>query len=88
MLDGRTPLGPGAATGELGRTLHFDDMDVPSDVVDALALSHFVSGEQPWARTKRLDRVRPDAALLPPGADLARVAVDEGREERRVHDSG
>jgi hypothetical protein len=68
--------------------LHFDDMDVPSDVVDALALSHFVSGEQPWARTKRLDRVRPDATLLPPDATLARVAVDEGREARLATGDG
>jgi len=86
MLDARTSLGSGAGapdhTGPLGRILHFDDMDVPSDVVDALALSHFVSGEQPWARTKRLDRVRSDAALIPPGARLARVAVDEGRDAR------
>jgi hypothetical protein len=92
MLDGRSPLGPGPASGDqagaLGRMLHFDDMDVPSDVVDALALSHFVSGEQPWARTKRLDRVRPEAALLPPGARLARVAVDEGREARLATGEG
>lgn len=88
MLDGRSPLGPGAAPGELGRMLHFDDMDVPSDVVDALALSHFVSGDQPWARTKRLDRVRPDATLLPHHAKLARVAVDEGREARLATGAG
>jgi hypothetical protein len=68
--------------------LHFDDMDVPSDVVDALALSHFVSGDQPWARTKRLDRVRTDATLLPVGAHLARVAVDEGREARLATGDG
>jgi hypothetical protein len=92
MLDGRSPHGPGTASGDqagsLGRMLHFDDMDVPSDVVDALALSHFVSGEQPWARTKRLDRVRPDATLLPPDATLARVAVDEGREARLATGDG
>jgi hypothetical protein len=68
--------------------LHFDDMDVPSDVVDALALSHFVSGEQPWARTKRLDRVRDGATLLPPNAKLVRVAVDEGRDARRATGAG
>ncbi|GIF69693.1 hypothetical protein Ais01nite_77280 [Asanoa ishikariensis] len=83
MLDGRTPSGgAGDHTGPLGRILHFDDMDVPSDVVDALALSSFVSGDQPWARTKRLDRVRAEATLLPADAKLARVAVDEGRDAR------
>nr|WP_308440188.1 DUF5925 domain-containing protein [Asanoa siamensis] len=83
MLDGRMPTGGGPEhTGPLGRMLHFDDMDVPSDVVDALALSSFVSGDQPWARTKRLDRVRAEATLLPVGAKLARVAVDEGRDAR------
>lgn len=55
-----------------------DDSDGPADVVDALMLWPFASGEQPWARSVRLDRVRPDAALRPPGARVLRSAVADG----------
>jgi hypothetical protein len=56
-----------------------DDADTPGDVVDALALAAFTDGRQPWARTVRLDRVRRDAALLPPGAHVLRVSEEDGR---------
>lgn len=90
MFEHAAPHRPSSAdqAGPLGQMLHFDDMDAPSDVVDALALSPFVSGQQPWARTKRLDRVRPGATLLPAGATLARVAVDEGRDARLATGNG
>jgi Domain of unknown function (DUF5925)/ATPase family associated with various cellular activities (AAA) len=52
-----------------------DDSDGPRNVVDALALWPFASGEQPWARSVRLDRVRPDAPLRPLGARVLRAAV-------------
>jgi Domain of unknown function (DUF5925)/ATPase family associated with various cellular activities (AAA) len=55
-----------------------DDADSVRDVVDALALWPFASGRQPWACSVRLDRVRPDAPLRPPGARLVRVANDDG----------
>jgi hypothetical protein len=58
--------------------LQFDDTDSPSDVVDALLLSAFVSGAQPWSRSARLDRVREDASLLPDGARLLRSATRDG----------
>ena len=54
-----------------------DDSDRPIDVVDLLALDAFVAGTQPFARSTALDDVRADAALLPPGAVLARHAVDD-----------
>jgi hypothetical protein len=56
-----------------------DDADTPGDVVDALALAAFTDGRQPWARTVRLDRVRKDAALLPPGAHVLRTSEEDGR---------
>lgn len=56
-----------------------DDSDTPYDVVDAMILRPFASGEQPWARTVRVDRVRDEATLLPPGARVVR----EAREKRR-----
>lgn len=56
-----------------------DDSDTPYDVVDAMILRPFASGEQPWSRTVRLDRVRDGATLLPDGARVVR----EAREKRR-----
>jgi hypothetical protein len=74
------PLGAGRVSSvetdsALQLVLQFDDTDTPSDVVDALVLSAFVTGAQPWARSTRLDRIRDDATLLPPGARLLRSAA-------------
>jgi Domain of unknown function (DUF5925)/ATPase family associated with various cellular activities (AAA) len=51
-----------------------DDTDSPSDVIDVLGLAAFVSGEQPYARTTLIHRVRPNATLLPVGVSAARRA--------------
>ncbi|MFC4585818.1 DUF5925 domain-containing protein [Sphaerisporangium corydalis] len=60
-----------------------DDGDSPIDVIDALALSPFATGNQPWARTTNLERVRPDAPLMPARARLTRAArEDDGYESR------
>jgi hypothetical protein len=61
-------------------TLFFDDSDSHLDVLDALILSPFVDGSQPWAMTSRLARVRDDATLLPPGTAPARYASDDGNQ--------
>jgi hypothetical protein len=45
-----------------------DDADTPTDIVDALILSAFAEGRQPYARTAKLNEVRPGASLTPPGA--------------------
>jgi hypothetical protein len=68
------------AAGVLSLMLTFDDADSLEDVVDALALRDFVEGRQPWAVTKRLDRVRDGATLLPPGVTPTRTAVGDGRD--------
>jgi hypothetical protein len=60
-------------------SLGLDDSDTPADVVDALALAAFTDGRQPYARTRRLERVRADATLLPAGAHVVRTAAEEGR---------
>jgi len=51
-------------------------------VLDALVLSAFLNGTQPWAHPKRLDRVRDDATLLPPGVSPDRVAIGDGQDAR------
>jgi hypothetical protein len=68
--------------------LFLDDSDSPADVIDALLLSAFATGGQPWSRTERLDRVKTEATLLPPGASLVRVALGEGRETRLATGNG
>ncbi|GID11620.1 DUF5925 domain-containing protein [Actinocatenispora rupis] len=60
--------------------VHMDDADTTYDVVDALSLTPFADGAQPWARTARLDHIRPDASLLPPGAVPVRQAAGDRRE--------
>ena len=75
--------------------LTMDDNDSPRDVIDALALTSFVAGHQPFATTKSLTDVREDATLLPPGVEVtreshasherARLALGDGWTLRVVH---
>lgn len=51
-----------------------DSYDDPSDIADAMRFGAFVRGDQPWARTVELNRVRPEATLLPEGAVPIRTA--------------
>jgi len=55
-------------------TLDIFSRETPWDVIGALALVGFVDGDQPWARTLHLQRVRPSASLLPPRVEPERVA--------------
>ncbi|GAA4896483.1 ATPase family protein associated with various cellular activities (AAA) [Stackebrandtia albiflava] len=55
-----------------------NDANTPADVVDVLALAAFVDGSQPWAVTKRINRVAKDATLVPPEATILRSADDNG----------
>lgn len=70
---------PSAAEESLPIRLTMDDSDSPSDVVDALFLGRFASGEQPYARSRSVDRVKAGLTLLPPGAKVLRSARDEDR---------
>jgi hypothetical protein len=49
-------------------------------VIDALILSAFTEGRQPFARTVRLQEVRRGASLVPAGATLLRSAADAAQE--------
>src|SRR5947199_9244910 len=57
-----------------------DTTDTLGGVIDVLALQPFTTGRQPYARVKRLDRVRPDAPLRPPGARVLRAVREESRD--------
>src|SRR5690348_2762190 len=57
-----------------------DSADTPRDVIDALILTAFTEGMQPFARTARLQQVRRGASLLPAGARMLRAAVDGAQE--------
>ena len=66
-----------------------DDSDTPADVIDAMALSPFATGEQPWSRTATLTRIRAGAPLAPEGGRLLRVARhDDGYETRLIGGEG
>jgi hypothetical protein len=65
-----------------------DDSDSPSDVVDALFLGRFTSGEQPYARGAALDTVKPGLTLLPPDATVLRQARGKDRSATLAEGDG
>jgi hypothetical protein len=73
----------------LPMNLWLDDADSAIDVIDALALSPFATGQQPWSRQADLERVRPDAALQPIDGQIIRTAkVEDGTESRLLTGDG
>lgn len=68
--------------------VRLDDSDSPSDVVDALFLSRFTSGEQPYARGASLDSVKTGLTLLPPDAAVLRQARDKDRSATLAEGEG
>ncbi|MBX3286294.1 MAG: AAA family ATPase [Actinobacteria bacterium] len=56
-----------------------DSCDDPIDAVGLLALVPFLDGQQPVARTVWLQRVKPEARLVPPGIEVSRQAATERR---------
>jgi hypothetical protein len=68
--------------------VNFGDGSDPADAIDALMLGRFVAGTEPVARTRSLQRVRPDARLLPPGTDAVRQVTNEGRQVRYAEGDG
>jgi hypothetical protein len=73
-----TPLLPRFTDPASGMPLGvwLDDSDTPADMLDTLVLNRFVDGSQPWARTRRIDRLRDGATLLPPDVTPIRQATD------------
>ncbi|WP_422665397.1 DUF5925 domain-containing protein [Actinacidiphila cocklensis] len=68
--------------------LRLDDSDSPSDVVDALFLGRFTSGEHPFARGASLDTVKSGLTLLPPDATVLRQARDKDRSATLAEGDG
>ncbi|GLW63484.1 hypothetical protein Arub01_17280 [Actinomadura rubrobrunea] len=76
------PASEAVSRGDFGLPVVFnlDETNRPGDVLEVMSLRPFASGEHPWARSTRLDRVRADAPLRPPSARLVRVAREKERE--------
>lgn len=68
--------------------LNVDDSDSPADVVDALFLGRFATGEQPYSHSSSLDRVKKAATLLPPAASVLRAARDDDRSATLAEGEG
>jgi hypothetical protein len=68
--------------------LRFEYTDSPRDVIDALWLTSFVAGDQPYTVTRDLDNVRDDATLLPPAARVIRETVTETERARLAAGDG
>jgi hypothetical protein len=77
-----THAGSGPAP-ELPSVLQFDDADTPSDAIDALLLTAFVSGRQPWSRSHRFTRRRRGSSLVPAGGHVVRGA-EAGQRTMRL----
>lgn len=83
MLERKEPLrligpetGPADPAESLRWSVALDSYYSPRDVLDVLALTPFVRGDQARYRKKQLERVRVDAPLRPAGSRVAR-AIEE-----------
>lgn len=68
--------------------LNVDDSDSPSDVVDALFLGRFATGEQPHSHSTSLERVKTGSTMLPPAAKVLRTARDDDRSATLAEGEG
>jgi hypothetical protein len=75
-------------TKELPFHVRLDDSDSPRDVIDALMLAAFTTGEQPFAHTVSLPKVHKNAKLMPASGKLERHAFDDGTWAHLVRGEG
>ncbi|NUS15379.1 MAG: AAA family ATPase [Streptomyces sp.] len=82
--------GPAPTAPHRALPLHvaLDDSDSLSDVVDALFMGRFTSGEQPFARGAALDTVKPGLTLLPADAAVLRQARGKDRSATLAEGDG
>jgi hypothetical protein len=64
--------------GALSWVMNVDDADSARDIIDALGLMPYVTGEQPHARSLELEHVLPEAPLCPERARVLRTSEDDG----------
>ena len=69
-------------------SFQFDSTDTVGDVIDVLAMEAFAAGREPYARSRRMDRVRPDVPLWPADAAVLRTSREENREAVLVRGEG
>jgi hypothetical protein len=68
--------------------IRLDDSDSTSDIIDALFLARFTSGEQPYSRAASLDTVKQGLTLLPPDASVLRSMRDRDRSSLLAEGDG
>lgn len=76
------------ATPALSWVMAVDDSDTPRDIIDALGLAPYLSGEQPHARSLQLEHVKPDAPLCPADGRVLRTSDDEDSRSTLVVGEG
>jgi len=74
-----TPTLPTPPERALPVQLNLGHTDSPSDVIDALLLGRFTSGEQPYSRSHSVSRVKKGSTLLPAAATVLREARADGQ---------
>ncbi|MFI5783613.1 DUF5925 domain-containing protein [Nocardia sp. NPDC051570] len=67
-----------AVAGELSWVMNLDDADSPRDVIDAIGIAPYISGEQPHAISVELEHVKPNAPLLPEAGRVLRTSEGDG----------
>ena len=74
------PDNAGSPAPEMRRMLAANtDAGNPFSIVESMLMAGFLDGSRPCMRSKRLDRVRSEATLMPPDATPVRSVVAEGR---------
>lgn len=81
-------LAAAAAVQPVRLVMQFNDCDGPADALDALLLTRYIEGGQPFARSKQLGRLRDGATLLPDGVTALRSAEDGRRLSQYAEGDG
>ena len=85
MTTGPRVAAPGPG---LPATLYFDENGSHAGVLETLAMDPFIRGEQPFANSARLDAVRDEATLLPPGVQPTMSVVSNAGEAQLATGEG
>jgi hypothetical protein len=75
-------------TFDLPAVASIDDLDSPGDVLRLVALERFLAGDEPFAATRTLTRVRADARLMPAGTEPLWSATHDNQLEQLARGDG